>query len=121
MEAAERADKVVVAWGEFGATYHQRVDDVLKLLIAHAQPLALPLQCLGKTQNGCPRHPLYLARSTPLVPYDHQETRASANIMIDSLKQAFDYAAQQPEAIQASIAALIMKALDQNGADSQDT
>ncbi len=67
-EAATRAEKIVVAWGERGI-YKQRDSAVLELL---AQQTSLPLYCLGKTKNGSPRHPLYIAGTTVLTPYSYQ-------------------------------------------------
>ncbi len=70
-EAATRATRILVAWGERG-TYHQRDRTVLALLSQHA---VQPLSCLGTTQNGCPCHPLYRARSTRPVPYQRVAAR----------------------------------------------
>lgn len=63
--AAGRAAGIIVAWGKQG-TYQLRDRAVLALLSQHA---AQSLQCIGAVQNGCPRHPLYLARSTSRQPY----------------------------------------------------
>lgn len=63
-QAALEADKIVVAWGAFmvGAQYEERLSRVL-LLLPH------PVYCLGTTENGSPRHPLYLRKSIPLSVY----------------------------------------------------
>ncbi|HVA90803.1 MAG TPA: DUF1643 domain-containing protein [Chloroflexota bacterium] len=55
---------VVCAWGASPAAPHRarRIRDTLA-----AAPGGL--WCLGRTKEGWPRHPLYLARNTPLVPY----------------------------------------------------
>ncbi len=54
------AARIVVAWGIHGS-YLDRDQHVLSLL-----PQA---DCFGVTQNGAPRHPLYLASKTRLRPY----------------------------------------------------
>jgi hypothetical protein len=61
------ADTVVVAWG---ATLDDRVvgpaaQPVIDDLLAWRSDLL----CLGTTKSGHPKHPLYLAASTPLVPW----------------------------------------------------
>ena len=53
-DSALRAGKVICAWGAPGGKY---------------VPLPLDgviLFCLGRTKHGAPKHPLYLAKSTPL-------------------------------------------------------
>lgn len=65
-EAVARADCVIVAWGGF--------DKLPKRLNAQARAaevlarIADP-KCLGTTVDGNPRHPLMLAKTTPLTPY----------------------------------------------------
>lgn len=59
---AERADKIVLAWGING-THRGRDQEVIKLLsVGHADKL----YHLGLSKGGHPRHPLMLAYSTPL-------------------------------------------------------
>lgn len=53
---------VVAAWGVHGA-YRQRHAEVTDLVRAHGKQL----MCLGATKDGHPKHPLYVAASTPLV------------------------------------------------------
>jgi len=56
---------VVAAWGALDRS-HPRVLAVESWLRSgHIREL----QCLGKTQNGSPRHPLYVPRDTKLVPW----------------------------------------------------
>jgi hypothetical protein len=62
---ATRAGGIVAAWGADGG-YQGRDQVVLALLARHASQ---PLMCLGTTRNGSPRHPLYIAGSTILMPY----------------------------------------------------
>ena len=54
------SDAVVLAWGAGGLQCAYR-DEVVAMV---DDPL-----CFGLTQSGEPRHPLYLPRGTPLVPY----------------------------------------------------
>lgn len=53
LEAASRAEKIIVAWGAFSVA-RVRGEDVLGLLHEY------DIFCLGKTKAGHPRHPLYL-------------------------------------------------------------
>lgn len=64
LAAAAQAKVVVAAWG------------AEKLLADHARETALALReagiqlmCLGTTKAGQPRHPLYVKRTTPLIPW----------------------------------------------------
>lgn len=56
---------VVVAWGAFSVA-QMRSRAVLDIVRASTKA---PIMCLGTTSSGAPRHPLYLAKSTTLVPY----------------------------------------------------
>ena len=56
---------VVCAWGVHGA-YMDRGAAVAKLLSAGG----VDLRCLGLTQAGHPKHPLYLASATPLERFE---------------------------------------------------
>ena len=60
-DAVDQADLVVAAWGIHADP--ARVAEVLELLQHHT------VWCLGRTQAGHPRHPLYLAGGTPLQIY----------------------------------------------------
>lgn len=62
-EAAAAAGRVVVAWGNHGD--RARVAAVLPRLRAAAGPV----QCLGQTKAGAPRHPLYVPAVTQPVEY----------------------------------------------------
>lgn len=77
--AASRAAGIIVAWGEQG-TYRQRDRAVLALLSQHS---AQPLRCLGLSRTGSPRHPLRLARSTHLVPYQNYMVREHPRLPLD--------------------------------------
>ena len=64
-QAFRQADDVVFAWGAVqkkAATRVQRVWEIAQA--AGKQPL-----CLGTAQSGQPRHPLMLAKKTPLEPW----------------------------------------------------
>jgi hypothetical protein len=62
---ARRADKVIVGWGVHGKLL-DRQGRVLELL----KSSGTKAWCLGTTKTHHPKHPLYLAASTKLVPYD---------------------------------------------------
>ncbi len=51
-------ERVVVAWGNWGRLW-ERDRVVLPQLRQHHE-----VMCLGLTKRGCPRHPLYIKRST---------------------------------------------------------
>jgi hypothetical protein len=60
---------VVVAWGTTNAAhpvFKARVKEVRELHLADKLDR---VKCLGVTANGNPRHPLYVRRSAPLVPW----------------------------------------------------
>lgn len=58
---AYSASLILAAWGVHG-DYGGRAARVCQLL-------ARPLHCLGKTKEGFPRHPLYVAAATKPVPF----------------------------------------------------
>lgn len=60
---AERCAVHIAAWGVHGE--HMGRGRVVANLI-HT------LQCLGVTKDGHPKHPLYLARTCPLIPFSYQ-------------------------------------------------
>lgn len=62
--AAGFADRIICAWGVHGRLYRRgpTVADILRALGCTAY-------CLGFTHEGDPRHPLYLANSTPATLY----------------------------------------------------
>lgn len=61
---AETAGIVVAAWGTHGV-YRGREDAVRLMFIQRK----VRLMCLGKTKGGHPKHPLYLPKDAPLVPW----------------------------------------------------
>lgn len=64
-EYARRASLVVYAWGNHGALGH-RGDSVIKMIDA-IEGIARPT-CLGRTQSGHPKHPLYLKGDLVPIP-----------------------------------------------------
>ncbi|MEO0769333.1 MAG: DUF1643 domain-containing protein [Cyanobacteria bacterium J06649_4] len=64
IQAVTAADKVVLAWGNWGEL-HGRDRTILQLLTPHAHKL----YCLRRNQSGQPCHPLYIRRDTPLQPF----------------------------------------------------
>jgi hypothetical protein len=61
LAAANQADRIVLAWGNWG-TLHQRDRAVIQLLAHHSH-----LYCFGHNQSGQPRHPLYIRGDAPLL------------------------------------------------------
>lgn len=55
---------VIAAWGTHGARHGRGAQVAAELTAA-----GVKLWCLGVTKNGHPKHPLYLAGDTSLVPY----------------------------------------------------
>ncbi|MDY6900810.1 MAG: DUF1643 domain-containing protein [Cyanobacteriota bacterium] len=58
VESVERSDKVILGWGNHG-TWRQQDLYVLQLLKTYKH-----LYSLGMTKRSCPRHPLYLRRTS---------------------------------------------------------
>jgi hypothetical protein len=63
-EATQQADQILLAWGNWGG-WLARDRAVLELLIPHQAKL----RCLGRNRTGQPRHPLYIPRAAPLMPW----------------------------------------------------
>lgn len=61
--ASQRASKVIVAWGNHAKW--KRANEVVEIL-RRDNPV---LYSLGTNANGSPKHPLYQASGTPLVPW----------------------------------------------------
>lgn len=67
-EAVEGSDEVVVAWG----AHANRVNpDWTSHIAWKLRSMCRPM-CLGVTKDDSPRHPLMLAYSTPLRPFDEE-------------------------------------------------
>jgi hypothetical protein len=61
-QASNRSRGLVFAWGNWGYL-RDRAQQVCNLLAGEEG------YCLGLTRIGQPRHPLYLPKNTPLMPY----------------------------------------------------
>ena len=55
---------VLAAWGVSGKHLGRA-----QAVMAMAKRIGANMQCLGKTQGGDPRHPLYVKRDSPLIPF----------------------------------------------------
>ena len=64
LEAAQSAEQIVLAWGNWGSL-QGRDHTVLNLL----RPFQLKLGCLQINRSGQPRHPLYIKRDQLLIPF----------------------------------------------------
>ncbi|ASC69238.1 hypothetical protein XM38_001650 [Halomicronema hongdechloris C2206] len=64
LEAAAEATTIGLAWGN-GGGFMGRDRIVCQLL----SPYRAQWHCLGRTQTGHPRHPLYVPRSVTLIPW----------------------------------------------------
>lgn len=64
LQEVESAHVLMLGWGAFPEAAG-RAKQVLEMLEKYG---AAP-QCLGTTQSGAPKHPLYVASYTPLKPY----------------------------------------------------
>jgi hypothetical protein len=58
----QRVDRVIVAWGNWG-TWQNRDKATLQILNREI------IYCLGMTQSGQPKHPLYISADTSLLPF----------------------------------------------------
>lgn len=63
--AASQSEKVICAWGEVHKALDWRCAEVLQVL----REAKRNSWCLGKTLAGQPKHPLYLSKNTPLMPF----------------------------------------------------
>lgn len=63
-EAFLAADRVIIAWGNWGKL-KGRNEEVLRAMQSRA------IYCLGITNKGQPRHPLYVRRNTNLLQFEH--------------------------------------------------
>lgn len=61
----DRAPAVVLAWGALPFARERAAVVIGRLSAAFGNRLF----CLGKTKNGSPKHPLYIASAQPLVPF----------------------------------------------------
>ena len=64
-EMARDAEVIVMASGNVHARFAEIAEETEALLRAEGKPL----MCLGKNQSGAGKHPLYIRRDAPLIPY----------------------------------------------------
>jgi hypothetical protein len=64
-DAAREAKMIVAAWGKLPVKLKHYADAVEKAIFE----LDRPIHCLGTTQEGFPRHPLYVENGTPFQLY----------------------------------------------------
>jgi hypothetical protein len=62
--ASERAEMVILGWGRHAKP--ERVAAAVEILQVHNPEL----YCLGTNKDGSPKHPLYLAKTTPLQAWE---------------------------------------------------
>jgi len=65
LQEVEQSHVLMLGWGAFPEAVG-RAKQVFEMLEKYG---AAP-QCLGTTQSGAPKHPLYVASWTPLMPYE---------------------------------------------------
>ena len=68
LKTVQQSEQVILAWGNHG-TWQKQDLHILKLLKNYTHPSwcareRAPLYCFGLTKKGCPRHPLYLRRTS---------------------------------------------------------
>ncbi len=63
-ECANGAGLIICAWGKHADQDNRR--SVLSILRSQNERV----MCLGKNLDGSPKHPLYLAGNSPLIPYE---------------------------------------------------
>lgn len=62
LSECQNQERVIVAWGNHGGFCGR--DRIISTLLNSSSAM---VECFGVTQLGCPRHPLYLKKDTPLV------------------------------------------------------
>jgi hypothetical protein len=67
LEAMNGSAVVVAAWGASLKPWSTMRARMISYEVANGE--CHPLQCLGTTKDGSPRHPLYVAGTTELVPW----------------------------------------------------
>ena len=72
MRAVDEAERVILAWGNFGG-WLGRDRVILNLLTAHKDKL----HYLQRNKSGQPRHPLYIKRELPLQPFAVDQLKAT--------------------------------------------
>ncbi len=65
--AIRKSTRVVAAWGGFADKVALDFPRTSVESLCHRA--GVPLRCLGRTNSGAPRHPLYVKGTTPLEPF----------------------------------------------------
>lgn len=55
---------------------HPKLQHLADRMVAQIRQVKSQLWCFGLTKDGHPRHTLYLAGDTPLVPFERQQDHA---------------------------------------------
>jgi hypothetical protein len=63
-QALVGASQIVLGWGALGSLYGRD-----RAVLALLRQTNRPIFCLAVTAQGAPRHPLYLSKDAPLLPY----------------------------------------------------
>lgn len=71
---AETLGPIVCGWGASPVVQPAHVAEMVNILRMSDRPLA----CLGTTQSGAPRHPLYVRKREPLAPFMPTGARAGS-------------------------------------------
>lgn len=70
LAVASRCQPLVAAWGQMGSLMGRETKVVAMIEQLRLRRRDVPkLQCLGTTQSGRPRHPLYIRGDMPLSPF----------------------------------------------------
>lgn len=67
--AKEAGAPVIAAWGA-----DKRAEHRAQAVLANLRALQILPKCLGMTQSGAPRHPLYVKSDAPLIPLMNEAT-----------------------------------------------
>ncbi len=62
---ADEAEVIVMATGNVPPRFHALYDETLDVLRKSAKPL----KCLGHNKSGMAKHPLYIRKDAPLIPF----------------------------------------------------
>lgn len=72
LELADDDGRLVLGWGVVAGrrSFRTSFSAAIVAILDVAAECELPLLCLGMNADSSPRHPLYLAAATPLVPWE---------------------------------------------------
>lgn len=66
LELTEESEIVVLAYGRL----HRRFVGIVEETLSALRDSGRPLYCLGRNADGSAKHPLYLRKDAPLIPFD---------------------------------------------------